>query len=63
MCIGDMVRYNTDEYNDRLGEHGIIIEVNDKLISPATVTVLWNTQEFENVFADELEVINKAKNL
>ena len=58
MKVGDLVQYNLDEYNDRLGTHGIVVKLDEKRVCPPIVTVLWNTKEFEKVFADELEVVS-----
>ena len=58
MKVGDLIRYSPDEYNDRLGTHGIVLHVLG-YIKPSMVTVLWNTKEIEKVFSDELEVINE----
>jgi hypothetical protein len=60
--VGDLVAYNRDEYNDRLGTHGIVVELEGTHVNPPIVTVLWNSKEFEKVFADELEVINDQVN-
>ena len=62
MKVGDLVRYNRDEYNDRLGTHGIVIELDGARVSPPIVTVLWNlSSEFERIFEDELEVISECR--
>ena len=61
MKVGDLVRYNRNEYNDRLGVHGIVIEVESLRVSPPIITILWNSKEFERVFGDELEVISESR--
>ena len=62
MKQGDLVRYSEDEYNDRLGVYGLVIATgvlyNGKETEPSLVNVLWESDEFEDVFEDELEVIN-----
>ena len=58
MKVGDLIRYNPYEYNDRLGTHGIVLHVIGH-VEPSMVEVLWNTKEIERVFSDELEVINE----
>ena len=60
MKAGDLIRYNINEYNDRLGTHGIVLRITD-CVAPAMVEVLWNTEEIENVFSDELEVISEHR--
>ena len=61
MKVGDLVRYNRDEYNDRLGTHGIVVDLDDKHVCPPVAAVLWNTKETERIFSDELEVINESR--
>ncbi len=58
MKQGDLVKYSEDEYNDRLGTWGVVIDAQGEKISPPVVTIMWETGEFERVFSDELEVIN-----
>jgi len=58
--VGDLVKYSEDEYNDRLGTRGLVIDVQKEGIIPDLVSILWETHEFETVFADELVVTIEA---
>jgi hypothetical protein len=60
MKQGDLVAYSENEYNDRLGTQGVVIDVQDEKVAPPVVTIMWETGEFEKVFSDELEVINES---
>ena len=60
MKVADLVSYSENEYNDRLGTRGIVIDVQDKKVAPPVVTIFWETGEFEKVFSDELEVISES---
>ena len=69
MKAGDLVRWNRNDYNVRLNlpwfeKQGIVLDVNDRSISPPVVTVMWGTEAleiFEKIFADELEVVNESR--
>ena len=61
MKVTDLVSYSENEFNDRLGTRGIVIDVQDEKVTPPLVTILWETGEFERVFSDELEVINESR--
>ena len=41
-----------------LMKQGIVLEVDDVRFIPPVITVLWSTEEFEEIFADDLEVIS-----
>ena len=41
-----------------LEKQGIVLEVDDVRIKPPVITVLWSTEEFEEILADDLEVIS-----
>ena len=61
--VGDLIRWNRDGYSERplmpwLEKQGIVLEVDDVRIKPPVITVLWSTEEFEEIFADDLEVIS-----
>ena len=62
MKVGDLIEY-TDDCNDRLGTHGLIVAavtlINGKEIEPPLVEILWETGEIERVFEDEIKVINR----
>ena len=63
MKVGDLIRWNRDGYNERplmpwLMKQGIVLEVDDVRFIPPVITVLWSTEEFEEIFADDLEVIS-----
>ena len=62
MKVGDFVKYS-DGCNDRLGTCGLVIEVGisykNQETEPPVVGVLWETGELENVFGDELGIINE----
>jgi len=63
MKVGDLIRWNRDGYNERplmpwLKKQGIVLEVDDVRTKPSVITVLWSTEEFEEIFADDLEVIS-----
>ena len=57
----DLVKYSEDEYNDRLGEWGLVLDVQKEDVVPPVVSILWETNEFERVFADELVVIGESR--
>jgi hypothetical protein len=61
MKVNDLVSYSEDEFNDRLGTWGIVIDVQDEKLAPPVVTIFWETGEFERVYSDELEVINESR--
>ena len=60
MKQGDLVKYSEDEYNDRLGTLGLILDVHEKDVAPPIVSILWETNELERVFSDELVVISES---
>tara|TARA_Y100000034_G_scaffold119910_1_gene162178 strand:- start:482 stop:676 length:195 start_codon:yes stop_codon:yes gene_type:complete len=64
MKVGDLIRYS-DDVNDRLGTHGVVIETDilvcDQETNPSRVSILWNTGEIEQVFEDEVEVISENR--
>ena len=62
MQVGDLIRWNRDGYDERplmpwLEKQGIVLEVKNQYLQPV-ITVLWSTETFEEIFADDLEVIN-----
>jgi len=62
--VGDLVRWNQADYSGYpllpwFEKQGIVLEVNYEYIKPPTITVMWNTEEFENIFADQLEVLSE----
>lgn len=61
MKLGSLIRYSENEYNDRLGTRGVVIDVQDENVAPPVVTIMWETGEFERVFSDELEVISESR--
>ena len=61
MKVTDLVSYHEDEFNDRLGTRGIVIDVQDEKLAPPVVTIFWETGDFERVFSDELEVISESR--
>lgn len=69
MKIGDLVRWNRNDYNESLNlpwleKQGIVLDINDWAISPPVVTVMWGTEAleiFEKIFADDLEVVSESR--
>ena len=61
MKQGDLVKYSEREYNDRLGTLGLILDMYEEDVIPPVVSILWETNEFERVFADELVVISESR--
>jgi len=59
--VSDLVSYSENEFNDRLGTRGIVIDVQGEKVAPPVVTIFWETGEFEKVFSDELDVINESR--
>jgi|TARA_R110002074_G_scaffold348217_1_gene518607 hypothetical protein len=68
MKVGDLIRWNHcgyDSYKSLKGSllhpqfenQGIVIELDGKFIKPPVVTVMWDTNNFEKIYADELEVV------
>ena len=60
MKKGDLIIY-TDDINDRLGTIGLIVESHtahkDGEVEPPMMTVLWESGELEDVYADELGLV------
>lgn len=62
MKIGDLIRWNRDDYDESLNllwfeKQGIVLEVGDSCRIPPVITVMWVAGEFEEIFADDLEVL------
>ena len=60
MKIGDLIRYS-ESPSSRIGAHGLIIDIvftgPDVEIEPPLVSILWETGEIEDVFEDELSLV------
>ena len=66
MKLGDLVRWNRNDCGLHLNlpwfkKQGIVVEVDDAGKYPSVVTVLWDINSGEKIFADELEVINESR--
>ena len=73
MKVGDLVRWNRNDCDLHLNlpwfatlmsvaeKQGIVVEVDDAGKYPSVVTVLWDINSGEKIFADELEVINESR--
>jgi hypothetical protein len=63
MKVGDLIKYS-DDCNDRLGTHGLIVDVgftgSGVEIEPPIVSILWETGEIEDVFEDELSLVQES---
>jgi hypothetical protein len=58
--VGDLIRYS-DDCNDRLGTHGLIVGAGVGVeIEPPIVSILWETGEIEDVFEDELSLVQES---
>lgn len=71
MKVGDLIRWNQDGYDSYKSletiklpwfeKHGVVLEVNDKRVKPAVITVMWDIGSCEKIYADELEVVNESR--
>ena len=66
MNVGDLIRWNRDGLDGIVHmpwfkKQGIVIEVDDDGKCPSVVTVLWDIDSDEKIFADELEVVNESR--
>jgi len=64
--VGDLIRWGRDGYDERplmpwLKKQGIVLEVDAERVKPPVITVMWGPAEFEEIFADELEVISESR--
>lgn len=69
MKVGDLIRWNREGYDESLKlawfeKQGIVLSIDDTYIRPPVITVMWDTtayERFEEIFADELELVNESR--
>ena len=64
MKVGDLVRVNQniDEYTAVLGKSvGVLIGSYDPKTEPLLFEVLWSNGETEQLYTDEMELINEKR--
>ena len=59
MRTGDLIRY-VGEGDDMHRAYGLIVKPHTDMTVPCIITILWDTGELENVFEDEVELVNSA---